>query len=58
MLQVQGGDNLHVELHDVTGRLFISTNESLISLDGISPGVYIVKASDQSSVKTKKIVIE
>jgi len=50
------------EMLDVTGRLVWSTNYMkapyVISTEGLSPGVYFLTVSDNSTTATKKIVIE
>jgi hypothetical protein len=52
------GDNLQVQVADISGKVLLSSGNSTISLNGVQPGMYIIQAVDNVSSQTKKVILK
>lgn len=52
------GENLQVQIADISGKVLLSSENSSIPLNGVQPGMYIIQAVDNVSSQTKKIILK
>ncbi|NQX93186.1 MAG: T9SS type A sorting domain-containing protein, partial [Flavobacteriales bacterium] len=47
-----------IQLVDLTGKVVVSTNDRLINVSHLKPGLYLVKTEVRGAIRTEKILIQ